>query len=182
MSEGGPRPEPGAHDDWAADHVALLAGSYAALVGRALLPRRADDTDRTYARRLYEAPFVILSHDAGDDPRFTYANQTAQRLFERPWDALVGLPSRLSAEADEREARAVLLERVRRHGFIDDYCGIRVAASGRRFRIEATTVWNLNDTSGRRVGQAAMFGTWVPIDASAPGRGAESSEIITTVD
>jgi MEKHLA domain len=182
LSEAGSPAEPGEDNDWAAAHVGLLDANYTRRVGRVLLPRHSGETDRAHARRLYEAPFVVLSHDAGDDPRFTYANLTAQRLFERPWDSLVGLPSRLSAEADEREARAVLLERVRRDGFIDDYTGIRVARSGHRFRIAATTVWNLEDATGRRVGQAAMFSAWVALEGSPAEHGAESHENDATSD
>lgn len=67
------------------------------------------------------------------------------------------MPSRLSAEAPLREERAALLERVSRHGFIDDYAGIRISARGTRFRIENAVVWNLIDGAGVCHGQAAMF-------------------------
>jgi hypothetical protein len=55
-----------------------------------------------------------------------------------------------------------LLERVTRDGFIADYSGIRIAASGRRFRIERAVVWNLIDADGTRHGQAATFDCWTP--------------------
>jgi hypothetical protein len=47
---------------------------------------------------------------------------------------------------------------VGRDGFIDDYAGTRISATGRRFRIERAVVWNLIDAAGVRHGQAAMFG------------------------
>jgi hypothetical protein len=53
-----------------------------------------------------------------------------------------------------------LLERVTRDGYIDDYTGIRVTSSGRRFRIHQATVWNLLTPDGTRCGQAAMFDAW----------------------
>jgi hypothetical protein len=49
---------------------------------------------------------------------------------------------------------------VTRQGFIDDYSGVRISKSGRRFRIARATVWNLIATDGCRCGQAAMFSRW----------------------
>ncbi len=49
-------------------------------------------------------------------------------------------------------------------GFIDDYAGVRVSATGRRFRIEAATVWNLVDAAGALHGQAAAFDRWTLLD------------------
>ncbi len=70
------------------------------------------------------------------------------------------MPSRLSAEPMEREQRARLLEQVKRHGFIDTYSGIRISATGRRFRIRSATVWNVIDVHGAPAGQAVMFRDW----------------------
>jgi PAS domain-containing protein len=114
-------------------------------------------------RGLYEAPFVLLSHGTAADPVFTYANAAAQALFGYDWEAFVRLPSRLSAEAPNREARDHLLRRVAERGFIDDYAGVRVAQDGRRFRIEQAVVWNLVDAEGRKLGQAACFQHWTPL-------------------
>jgi len=139
-----------------------LLASHQRLTGRALLPLREGEGEVPRARRLYEAPFVVLAHDGSPDPRFNYANLAAQHLFERGWEELVGLPSRLSAEAPAREERERLLERVGAHGFIDDYSGVRIAQSGRRFRILRATVWNVLDPAGERIGQAATFSEWEP--------------------
>lgn len=139
-------------------HVRLLADSHLRLTGRALIDTSADDT--LLAQHLWDAPFVLLSHGTEPDPVFNYANRAAQTLFEH---ALIGLPSRLSAEAPLREARARLLERVHRDGYIDDYAGVRVSASGRRFRIEQATVWNVVDAAGWLHGQAAAFSRWIEL-------------------
>jgi hypothetical protein len=139
-----------------------LLASHRQLTGRHLLEPAPGEAGLDVARRLYSAPFVVLAHDARADPRFTYANLAAQGLFERPWDEIVGLPSRLSAEAPARAERERLLERVSAQGFIDDYCGVRIAKSGRRFRILRATVWNVSDPSGKRIGQAASFTAWEP--------------------
>ncbi len=47
------------------------------------------------------------------------------------------------------------------NGFTDDYTGIRVNKSGRQFRIEQVTVWNLyQDQQGPRAGQAVLSRGW----------------------
>jgi len=46
------------------------------------------------------------------------------------------------------------------HGFIDDYSGVRISKSGRRFRILRATVWNLIKEGGEPCGQAATFDRW----------------------
>ncbi len=134
---------------------ALLTGRFATLVGRPLVPAGRD------AAWLYgEAPFAVLAHDGGADPCFVYANRTAQTCFGYAWDEIVGLPSRLSAEAPEREARQALLDAVTRDGFAEGYRGMRVTKSGRRFWIEDGVVWSLRRPDGSAAGQAAMFSSW----------------------
>ena len=73
-------------------------------------------------------------------------------------------PSRLTAEPMHRDERARLLDRTRRDGYVDDYAGIRVSKTGKRFRIEQAIVWNLTDTAGVPRGQAATFASWTPLD------------------
>jgi hypothetical protein len=150
--------EPCAANTWLADHAALLIRCHRHWTGRDLIDPALTPTEA--ARALYEAPFAVLSHDTEADPRFSYANLTAQCLFEMPWPEIVGLPSRYSAEPLVREERERLLQRVAEHGFIDDYSGIRIAKSGLRFSIGAATVWNLFDEQGNPAGQAASFGEW----------------------
>jgi hypothetical protein len=150
-------PEPSPANAFLADHVALLCTSYRRLTGADLL---VADSDPSLAEALYQAPFVVLSHGTEPDPIFNYANLAAQRLFEMTWAQLTAMPSRLSAEPVSREERARLLAAVSEHGFIDDYRGVRVSSSGRRFMIEQATVWNLTDAQARPAGQAATFAQW----------------------
>lgn len=139
------------------DETVQILQSYRQMTGRDLLP--GSGSPDQLAHRLYHAPFVVLAHDVSADPLFTYANLAAQRLFEFPRDELVGMPSRLSAEPVLREDRQKLLERVARDGYMDDYHGVRIAKSGQRFMIKNATVWNLIDSQGLRLGQAATFAT-----------------------
>ncbi|HWK53384.1 MAG TPA: MEKHLA domain-containing protein, partial [Hyphomicrobiales bacterium] len=129
--------------------------SYQRLLGRPLLPAAADA--RAQARALYDADFAVVSHGTEDDPIFNYANCYAQRQFEMDWATFVQLPSRLSVEAANHEQRARLMARVLAQGYIDDYSGVRLAASGRRFIISGAVVWNLHDEAGNYRGQAATF-------------------------
>lgn len=101
--------------------------------------------------------FAILAHNTAPDPVFVYGNKAAQRRFGYEWEELTALPSRLSAEAPERIERQRFLERVTRNGFVTGYRGIRIAKSGKRFRIENATVWQLIDIEGICHGQAAML-------------------------
>jgi MEKHLA domain-containing protein len=141
------------------EFAALLADSHLRLVGTPLVDHAMPAADA--ARWLYEdAPFVLLAHNGDADPRFVYANRTAQRCFEYDWDEFISLHSRLSAEQPNREERARLLEDVRTKGYSSDYRGLRIAKSGRRFWIEKAVVWNLVDRAGAYRGQAARFADW----------------------
>ena len=141
----------------AGPRLTLIAQSFARLIGQALV-------DPISAHALWTAPRVILAHGTEDDPIFFYANRMALDLFEMPAADFLKLPSRLSAEAPSRAERARLLDRVRRDGFIADYAGVRIAATGRRFRIEQAVVWTLIDADGRSHGQAATFDRWTRLD------------------
>lgn len=134
---------------------ALLAGSYARLTGQPLVPE-----GRGAAWLYFDAPFAAVAHDTGADPRFIYANRTAQRCFEYAWDEFVGLPSRLSAQTPEWAERQSLLDTVRRDGVVRGYRGLRIAKSGRRFWIEGGVIWQLIDEQGVSHGQAALFTSW----------------------
>jgi hypothetical protein len=137
---------------------ALLAGSFARLVGRPLVDERLGAASAAW---LYgEAPFVVVAHNTDPDPRFVYANRAAQACFGYGWDEFVTLPSRFSAEAELQEKRQAVLDAVARDGFVTGYGGIRVARSGRRFRISDTIIWQLIDEAGAVRGQAATFAEW----------------------
>lgn len=140
-----------------APHVRVLLDSFAARLGRELIKRTGDEAD---ARRLFEAPFVVVAHGTEADPVLNYGNRTALELWETDWATLTSMPSRLTAEPMHRDERARLLERTARDGYVDDYRGIRISSRGRRFLIEQAIVWNLADAAGRAVGQAATFHEW----------------------
>jgi len=106
---------------------------------------------------LWNAPRAIVAHGTEADPVFFYGNRLALNFFEMSFDEFTRLPSRFSAEPLAREERAKLLERVTRQGYADNYSGMRIASSGKRFMIADGTVWNLVDEQGNHQGQAAVF-------------------------
>ncbi|MBW8833916.1 MAG: MEKHLA domain-containing protein [Paraburkholderia graminis] len=134
----------------------LLSDSYARLLGVPLVPQPMSAADA--AEWLYEhAPFAVLAHNTDPDPVFIYGNKAAQRRFEYSWDEITRLPSRLSAEAPNREERQQFLARVERLGYEAGYKGVRVTQSGRRFMIEEATLWQLLDEQGKLHGQAVVI-------------------------
>ncbi len=146
-------------------HTQILLDSYHRWVGEQLLPRAGSVEDQAAA--LYHAPFVAVSHGTQADPILNYGNQIALKLWEVDIPTLLTMPSRLTAEPLHRDERARLLERTARDGFVNDYRGIRISSTGKRFLIEQATVWNLISSNGEHLGQAATFSTWKPIDHSA---------------
>ena len=139
-------------------HARRLAHSHLRWTGRDLLPPEHDT--RELARKLFTAPFVLVSHGTEADPVLNYGNATALGLWEMSWEELTATPSRFTAEAPNREERARLLAEVTQNGFIANYAGVRISSTGRRFRISRATVWNLIAEDGSPAGQAATFGQW----------------------
>jgi len=137
----------------------LIVESHLRVVGRDLLSS-APLSDSELCDALWNAPRVVVAHGTESDPVFCYGNRLALELFELDFAAFTALPSRFSAEPLAREERAALLDRVGRFGFIDDYAGVRISSSGRRFSIENATVWNLLDADRICQGQAATFSNW----------------------
>ena len=146
-------PVPAAYlDGGMPDRIALIAKSFARLLGHPLVDAHSDPV-----RALWEAPCAILAHGTQADPVFFFGNRYALNAFECNVADFLRMPSRVSAEAPLREERQALLDRVTREGFIEDYSGIRITATGRRFPIENAIVWNLYDKHGKYAGQAAKF-------------------------
>lgn len=144
--------------EFAIAQTACLARSLKHWTGRDLFPEVSDKLQ--LAQKVFEAPFVLVSHGTQTDPILNYGNRAALELWEMSWDELTQTPSRFTAEAPNREERARLLAEVTSRGFIDNYSGVRISKSGRRFRIARAMVWNLLDEVGKPCGQAAMFDQW----------------------
>jgi hypothetical protein len=139
-------------------HTQIMLNSFHLFVGRELIPRTGNPDED--ARHVFQAPFVVVSHGTEEDPILNYGNQTALTLWEMDIPSFTSTPSRLTAEPIHRDERARLMSRAARDGFVDDYRGVRISSTGRRFLIEQAIIWNLIDKDGTRVGQAATFSDW----------------------
>ncbi len=109
------------------------------------------------AQQVFNANYVLLAHNGSNDPVFNYANQTALNLFEMSWDEITSMPSKYSAESDERGQREKFINEVTEKGYSKDYSGIRISKTGKRFEIKNVILWNVYDAENNRIGQAAMF-------------------------
>lgn len=158
---------------WLTEPALAVAGwilaSHRSAYGKPLLAGPVAGVDpRQAAQELFAADRAVLAHDGTADPRLIYANAAALRLWRRPWNEMVGLPSRLTAEPQERQARARALATAQAQEAITGYGGIRVDSTGRRFRIEGARLWTLRDSEGRTRGQAATFALWWWINNAEP--------------
>ncbi len=139
-------------------HTLCMQRSLHHWTGRYLIPNVSEPAD--LAQKVFEAPFVLASHGTEEDPVLNYGNNTALQLWEMSWEDFTQTPSRFTAEPPNRDERARFLKAVKENGFIDNYSGIRISKTGRRFRITNAIVWNLLTEDGRACGQAAMFDRW----------------------
>ena len=153
--------EPCTDNDYPDEQAELILSSLFRMTGRNLVDSGLSGKDRY--RALFEAPFCVVSHNTEADPVFNYGNKVALELFEMKWAEFTKLPSRLSAEPQIREEREKLLAHVRKYGFIEDYKGVRVSSSGKRFLVEDSIVWNMIDENGTYRGQAAVLYKWSPL-------------------
>jgi MEKHLA domain len=149
---------PSETNNFLSEHIALMSNSYSKLLGKDLISK--NKAYETFAKTLFYAPFVVVSHNTAEDPVFNYANLKALDLFGFSWQEFTQLPSRLSAEPIHRLERDKLLAEVNRKGYIDDYQGIRLTKTNQRFLIKNAVVWNLLDDNGQYAGQAARFEEW----------------------
>lgn len=140
-------------------HANIILNSYNRLLGKPLLESEAA-RGSSMAELLFGAPIVVLSHGTQADPVLNFGNRAALGLWEMDWDAFTQIESRHTAEPMIQAERQRFLEVVEKQGYIDDYNGIRISSSGRRFRIEQAVVWNLHDEDGAYYGQAAAFRTY----------------------
>ncbi len=142
-------------------HSQYLLNSFKSLTKQDLIDRTP--SIEVQANELFHSKFVVVSHDTAKDPIFNYGNQAALDLWEFDWKQFTALPSRLSAEPLAQIHRDRLLQEVKNQGYIANYRSIRITRTGKRFWVENATIWNVTDSSGKDIGQAATFSKWTPI-------------------
>jgi hypothetical protein len=136
----------------------LLVGKVSRQENRPLIDNYTSPEQLSEA--LFHAPFVIVSHGIEADQILNYGNQAALQLWDMSWDKFTQTPSRLTAETGNQATREKMLVQVANQGYTDNYSGVRISSTGRRFLIEKTVIWNLTDESGNSCGQAATFPNW----------------------
>jgi hypothetical protein len=150
----------------AVQQAVRLGRSYRQCVGQSLLPEwdpaigewDLDDPGAiAWAKALFAAPRIVVSHGTQADPIFNYGNRAALTLWEMTWADLTQMPSRYTAEPVNREERARMLAQAETQGYINNYCGVRISTTGRRFEIQDGLIWTVRDAGDRPCGQAATF-------------------------
>lgn len=142
----------------AEEHIVILLKNYEKYFSKSLVAGIDDPAKALKA--LWKANFAVVSHGVEADPVFNFGNQTALDLFELDFSEFTKLPSRKSAEKISQIERNKLLAEVTQNGCINNYTGIRISSTGKRFFIENARVWNLFDEQSEYYGQAAMFESW----------------------
>lgn len=148
-------------ESWSSLTQSLL-DSYRQWTGHELVQRTTPEGD---LQTLWETPRVVVFHGTQSDPVFEYGNRMALELWELPLRDFLGMPSRKTAEPVHQEERRRLLERTRKFGFVDDYRGVRISRTGKRFLIEKALLWTVLNRDGTAIGQAATFDRWTFLEA-----------------
>jgi len=150
---------PSKKNNYLTEHAALIRHSYQHWLLTELISESTSELD--FAKRLFEADFALVTHNTKDEPIFNYANKKALELFEFNWQDFTCLPSKNSAEPVNQGERERLLAVVTKNGYIDNYEGIRLSSTGKRFVIKNAIVWNLINKHQVYQGQAACFNQWL---------------------
>ena len=136
-------------------HVKHLLDSYESFVKQDLIERSGDM--KIDFEIINNSSFIVVSHNGAIDPVLNFGNKSALNLWELSWEDFTSTPSRKTAELDLREKRQEMLLIAEKNGFFDDYEGIRVSSSGKRFKIKQAVIWNVVNGKGDKIGQAATF-------------------------
>ena len=137
-----------------------LLDSYRRWTGMELLERATPEDELL---SLWNLPQVVVAHGTQADPAFVYGNHRGLELWEMSLDQFLDMPSRLTAEPLHQDERQRLLDQTRQQGYVDDYRGVRISRTGKRFMIEKALLWMVIDRAGHIIGQAATFDRWTPL-------------------
>ena len=141
--------------------VDMLLTSYKNSFGeRLLISSKVFDSPLEKGQMLFALQNPVMAHDIAKDPHLNYANASALQRWDRCWEEMVGMPSRLTAPEEERDQRKHALKQAIDTHAIKSYQGIRIDSKGNRFIIKNARIWTLWDKKGHAYGQAATFNEW----------------------
>lgn len=143
-------------------HSQLILNSYRQLLGKELIERSNNPLEE--AKQLFYAPMAVLSHNTDADPCYNYGNLQALQLWEMSWEELIITPSKSTTESTMRSQRSQFLTEAMKKGYITNCEGVRTSRTGKKYRIDHITLWNLIDEQNSYYGQAATFSEWQNIE------------------
>lgn len=109
------------------------------------------------AKQLFKAPFYLVSIGRENIPIFNYGNQKALELWELTWDEFTRFPSPKSSETKYQEERNRILAESTDKGYKTGFSGIRITSTGKRYKKENVTLWNLINDKQEYFGKAAIW-------------------------
>ena len=151
---------PGPENGWQGDHIARLMAAFARVTGRDLVAELGLDTGidpGALGRSAWEGDFALLSHRGDGQATLNYGNRFALALWEMDWAVFTATPSVATAPPVDVPERGAMMEEVARSGFVGNYTGRRVSATGKLFTIDDGMIWRLLDAKGEAFGVAATF-------------------------
>lgn len=140
--------------------VQCLLASYERLFNKVLIQRNSEEQDYF---NLFHSDFYLVSHRFMDVPRFVFGTEKAIQLWETSWKDFYMMPSKYSAEEDQREKREQMLKSANEKGYFDGYEGVRISAKGNRFKINNVLIFNVFEEGDKVIGQAALFYDTTPV-------------------
>lgn len=144
--------------------VKPLLKSYQSAFGECLLTSPTHlSSSQQKAKLLFTLHKPVLVHDNSKDPYLIYANYAALQLWDRCWEQMIGMPSRLTTPKEEQIKREDALLKVSEQNAIKHYEGIRVNSKGEYFMIRNACIWTIWDEKNILYGQAATFDDWSQI-------------------
>jgi hypothetical protein len=149
---------PGPDNDWQGDHVARLLAAFTRATGRDLAAEMGLDAARL-GQSAWGGDFALLSHRGDASATLNYGNRFALGLWELDWAAFTATPSAATAPEGDVAERSAVMDAVAARGYVGQYAGKRISATGRLFIIENAAIWRLVDDSGEPFGVAATFRT-----------------------
>ncbi len=138
-----------------------IASSYNRAFKKQLVSSKSfSNRSSTFSQELFIMNAPVLAHDISNDPLFIYANSAALNLWKLSWSEMIGMPSRLSAPADQVEDRLLHIKKAFTEDFLQLNGTVRVDRLGRKFFIKNVRIWTIFNNQGSVSGQAATFSSW----------------------